>query len=184
MKKAKPAQRYASRAGPWHRQRIRLKLYEQDVIRRAEKAGEEYTIVKVAVLRWLWELAYGAPRVAHRERMGVSERAEQESELGKALAGAWVRIALGVPKDEALLGAYQQASRALGWKIPPDLTKEPTAKKRMQHREVTRIARQFFDLTDMDDEQREFWSEFPELTEADRERLCDNVKRTRGFRLN
>jgi hypothetical protein len=183
MSDNKPPQQYIPRVGP--RQRDRLDRYERRVIRRAEQAGRKYTIVDVANLRWLWNLAAKAPRPRHRERLSPRETYRREHELGKALAGAWVQIELGVPKDEAMVGAYKKVSAMLGWKEPKD-EKEPTAKRRMESRLVTRIARRFIapvvPTSVSDDDRAQFWAQFPDLTEADRDRICEQIKKRPGFR--
>lgn len=159
---------YIQRGGPWDRQRVRLQRYERDLIRRAERAGEEKTIVKVADLRWLWELANRAPAPRHRERMGLFEEWKQEQELGKALATSWVRIAKGMPKANARAEMYRTIRSVLR-------LAESTAQRRMDNREVRQIARRF-----IDPDVTEFWSQFPDLTGADRVAICQQI--TRRFR--
>jgi hypothetical protein len=184
MKTTKPPRLYIPRVSFFERQRVRLQRYEQSVIRRAEEAGEEPTIANVADLRWLWNLADKAPRPSHRERLAYRESYRRDHELGKALAGAWVQIALGVPKDKAMFGAYKKVSAVLGWKEPKD-GKEPTAKRRMESRLVTRIARRYIAPevpTSVDDDERaKFWAQFPDLTEADCDRICGQIKKKPGF---
>lgn len=168
MNRKKPPQEYIQRTGPWDRQRIRLERYERGLIHRAERAGEETTIVKVEDLRWLWELAKKAPGPRHREPMGLFEEMEQNEQLGKALATAWVQIAKGVPKAEAMATMYDTITLKL--KLA-----ESTAQRRMDNRKVKQIARGLISADVGDTEQREFWSQFPGLKKAGRVAICREI---------
>jgi hypothetical protein len=169
-----PPRQYIPRVSIFERQRVRLQRYEH-VIRRAEEAGDETTIANVADLRWLWDLANQAPPPRHRERKGLSEISRQEQELGKALATAWVRVEQGVPKDEAKAAMYTTIRSSLR-------LAQSTAQRRMDDREVKEIARGFINPDVTDSERAEFWSQFPDLTEADRVAICERIKRRRGSR--
>jgi hypothetical protein len=175
MKETKPPQEYWPRGAHAGDQKERLRRYGGSVIGRAERAGDETTIVKVADLRWLWDIANRA-RPKKRQPKSLPEELRQHEILGKALATARVRIARGMSRDEAYRIMYETIRSEL------HLARK-TAKRRLDLAEVREIAR--FHLyprrTDIiHPTEAEFWAQFPDVTAAERAQICEKVSRRTG----